>query len=190
MSQPGTVGAALGRGLTDSSFPTWGDDEGLRETSSSLGFVGGPKEDDMPIASTSGQSKSSEQRLPEDSKKSYNAIDTLKEMCTVEGLSLLFQEPAVGNVNRRECWAQVEVAGQILGKGSGPTWEAAKLQAAEEALRNFKSAVSQRTQKRLSSPRPVSVQPNKRIKPADLSRGPPRILPSPRRYPKNGPPIP
>jgi len=39
-----------------------------------------------------------------------------------------------------------------LGKGSGPTWEAAKLQAAEEALRNFKSAVSQRTQKRLSSP--------------------------------------
>lgn len=189
MSQPGSAGA-LGRGNTDSSFHAWGDDDGLRETSSSIGFVGAPKEDDMPIASTSGQSKNGEQRLPEDSKKSYNAIETLKEMCTVEGLSLLFQEPAVGNMNRRECWAQVEVAGQILGKGSGPTWEAAKLQAAEEALRNFKSTVSQRTQKRLSSPRPVSVQPNKRIKPADLSRGAPRILPSPRRYPKNGPPIP
>ena len=38
--------------------------------------------------------------------------------------------------------------------------------------------------------RPVSVQPNKRIKPADLSCGAYRILPSPRIYPKNGPPIP
>ena len=54
MSQPGTVAVALGCGITDLSLQSWGDDEGLRETSSSIVFAGAPKEDDMPIASTSG----------------------------------------------------------------------------------------------------------------------------------------
>ena len=80
MSQPGTIVVALGCGLTDLSLQSWGDDEGLRETSSSIVFAGAPKEDDMPIASTSGQSKNGEQRLSEDAKKSLNAIDNLKEM--------------------------------------------------------------------------------------------------------------
>jgi RNA polymerase II C-terminal domain phosphatase-like 1/2 len=34
---------------------------------------------------------------------------------------------------------QVEIGGQILGKGVGATWEQAKLQAADEALGNLKS---------------------------------------------------
>eukprot|EP01018_Ginkgo_biloba_P007815 Gb_14579 [translate_table: standard] len=191
MLQPGPI-VGLGRGQMDPSFHSWGDDEGSRETCSSMGFIGAAKEDDIPVASTSGQSKCVDQRLSEDPKRSYNAVDALKELCTMEGLGLVFQEqPAMGVLNRRESNAQVEVAGQILGKGSGPTWEGAKLQAAEEALRNLKSTISQRTQKRLSSPRSVSVQPNKRIKPAELVRGAPRIPPSPRRYSsKNGPSVP
>ena len=39
MSQPGTVAVALGRGLTDLSLQSWGDDEGLRETSSSTVII-------------------------------------------------------------------------------------------------------------------------------------------------------
>uniref|UniRef100_A0A0D6R5Q7 protein-serine/threonine phosphatase n=1 Tax=Araucaria cunninghamii TaxID=56994 RepID=A0A0D6R5Q7_ARACU len=190
MSQPVPLGAGAGRGQTDSSFHAWSEDEGLRETCNSMGFAGASKEDDVPVASTSGQSKYVEQRLSEDSKRSYNAIDTLKEMCTMEGLSLVFIDPEVGVLNRKDACARVDVAGQILGKGSGPTWEAAKLQAAEEALRNFKSTFSQCTQKRLSSPRLMSVPPNKRLKITEISRGAPRIPPSPRRYAKNGPPIP
>jgi len=50
--------------------------------------------------------------------------------CTVEGYNLVFQErpsPADGLVGK-ESYAQVEVGGQILGKGVGLTWEEAKLQ--------------------------------------------------------------
>ena len=39
MSQRGTVAVALGHGLTDLSLQSWGDDEGLRETSSSTVII-------------------------------------------------------------------------------------------------------------------------------------------------------
>lgn len=146
MTQPVVVGTGVGRGQADSGFHQWGEDEGLRESCSSIGFVGMPKEDDVAVASTSGQSKCGDQRGTEDLKKSYNAIDTLKDLCTMEGLTLNFKDPTAMVLNKRETCAQVEVGGRILGKGSGPTWEVAKLQATEEALRNFKSAFSQPTQ--------------------------------------------
>jgi hypothetical protein len=49
--------------------------------------------------------------------------------CTVEGYALVFQAyppPPDGSVGK-EYYAQVEVGGQILGKGVALTWEEAKL---------------------------------------------------------------
>jgi RNA polymerase II C-terminal domain phosphatase-like 1/2 len=49
--------------------------------------------------------------------------------CTVEGYNLVFQarQSPDGSVGK-ESYAQVEVGGQIFGKGVGMTWEEAKLQ--------------------------------------------------------------
>eukprot|EP00252_Welwitschia_mirabilis_P026396 TRINITY_DN8669_c0_g4_i1.p1 TRINITY_DN8669_c0_g4~~TRINITY_DN8669_c0_g4_i1.p1 ORF type:complete len:968 (+),score=229.14 TRINITY_DN8669_c0_g4_i1:945-3848(+) len=189
VSHLGTLGAGVLRGPVDSNLNPRTDEDRLREACSNLS-ASGTKDDEMLVASTSGQLKFTEQRLSDDSKNFYNAVDALKEMCTMEGLSVVFQDSSAGVADRTESCAQVEVSGQILGKGRGLTWEEAKLEAAEDALRNFKSTFGQRIQRRNSSPRAVSTHSNKRIKSADLQRGTPRIPPSPRRYPKSGSTIP
>lgn len=145
--------------------------------------------DDLPsAASNSEESQFLDQKL-EESKKLMASVVALKELCTTEGFTLGFQCPSlsahsdsVGEIN-----AQVEVAGQILGKGIGTTWEEAKLQAAEEALGALKSMLGQFTQKRLGSPRSLHSVPNKRLK-AEFSRVVQQIPPS-NRYSKHDTPV-
>uniref|UniRef100_A0A1D1Y7J3 protein-serine/threonine phosphatase n=1 Tax=Anthurium amnicola TaxID=1678845 RepID=A0A1D1Y7J3_9ARAE len=106
------------------------------------------------------------------SKASTAAIATLKELCILEGFNMTFQkQPAVSSdlVPKGEVIAQVEIAGQLLGKGSGMTWEEAKLQAALEAIGNLQSMRGQFTQKRSASPRQAHTISSKRLK-QDLSR--------------------
>ncbi|XP_024536325.1 RNA polymerase II C-terminal domain phosphatase-like 1 isoform X1 [Selaginella moellendorffii] len=88
----------------------------------------------------------------------FNAVAALKDLCTVENLSVSFRDlqlessPMIYN-------CEVEVAGQVLGRGRGLSWDAARQEASEEALRGMKT---NNTGKR---PRPRSpVQANKRLR--------------------------
>ena len=58
--------------------------------------------------------------------------------CTIEGYSLNFQarpSPPDGSLGK-ESYAQVEVGGQILGKGVALTWEEAKIQVISSFIPN------------------------------------------------------
>ncbi|KAG9441000.1 hypothetical protein H6P81_016854 [Aristolochia fimbriata] len=164
-------------------------DNGFTSDSSMLRHPGFSKDEALPIPSTSEQSRFLDQRL-ERSNASVSSVSALKELCTVEGLGLVFQQPSVskGSNPREEVYAEVEVAGQVLGKGIGSTWDAAKLQAAEEAIGSLSLMLGQFSQKRSGSPRSLQTNPNKRLKselPQLLQRLPPSM-----RYSKNGPPVP
>lgn len=99
---------------------------------------------DDPLPNTSEQARFQEQRVDR-SKTSTATIAALKELCILEGFSMTFQaQPAVSidSVPKGEIIAQVEIAGQQLGKGSGMTWEEAKLQASSHS---FKQAAEARS---------------------------------------------
>ncbi|KAK6149867.1 hypothetical protein DH2020_017392 [Rehmannia glutinosa] len=83
---------------------------------------------------------------------------------------------------------EVEVNGQVLGKGIGLTWDEAKSQAAEKAIGALKSMLGQFPYRHQGSPRSMQSMPNKRLK-QDFSRVPQR-MPSSGRYPRNGSPVP
>ncbi|KAG8060117.1 hypothetical protein GUJ93_ZPchr0002g23874 [Zizania palustris] len=85
-----------------------------------FGYPGSTRDDVLPIASTSEESRFV---------KTGGSIAALKELCTVEGYNLVFQARTSpdGSVGK-ETYAEVEVGGQILGNGVGTTWEEAKLQ--------------------------------------------------------------
>ncbi|XP_058109156.1 RNA polymerase II C-terminal domain phosphatase-like 2 isoform X3 [Magnolia sinica] len=112
----------------------------------------------------------------------------IKDLCVAGGLSLFFQDqpPVTMTLNNGEFYSQVEIAGEVLGKGIGLSKEGAKLQAAEEALGSLKSMISQQASKRSNSPRSPPTIPNKRSK-DELLRGFPALSPS--RHQKNGHPI-
>nr|XP_029119740.1 RNA polymerase II C-terminal domain phosphatase-like 1 isoform X2 [Elaeis guineensis] len=151
--------------------PSNAKENGFISDPNSFGYPAYVRDDLLGVASTSEESRFLDLRL-EGSKKSTASVAALKELCTIEGFNLIFQpQPSAStdSVGKGEVYAQVEVAGQILGKGVGTTWEEAKLQAAEEALGTLKSMLGQFTQKRSGSPRSVSAAPNKRLKP-DFSR--------------------
>ncbi|ERM95222.1 hypothetical protein AMTR_s00009p00267690 [Amborella trichopoda] len=140
----------IGLGCGDMDDRSLGSDNGLMGDSISSA---GLREDSLPIASTSEQQRFLDQRL-EGSKQSIGVVSSLKELCSVEGLSLVFKElPPTGSNHKGEVYAQVEIAGRVLGEGVGSSWEEAKIQAAEDALGSLKSSLIQRTQKRPSSPR-------------------------------------
>ncbi|KAL5208667.1 hypothetical protein ABZP36_033102 [Zizania latifolia] len=122
-----------------------------------FGYPGSTRDDVLPIASTSEESRFV---------KTGGSIAALKELCTVEGYNLVFQARTSpdGSVGK-ETYAEVEVGGQILGNGVGITWEEAKLQAADEALGTLRSMLGQFAQKRSSSPRSLASSFNKRSKP-------------------------
>lgn len=137
----------------------------------SYGYSAFNRNDSAPVASTS-DSRPLSNNL-EGPIKSRSFVAALQEICTMEGYSLAFQAqplPPGSSVNQGEVSAQVEIQGQILGKGTGTTWEDAKLQAAEEAHESLKSMLGQFTQKRLCSPRSQPITPNKRLK-QDFVRG-------------------
>ncbi|XP_038982808.1 RNA polymerase II C-terminal domain phosphatase-like 1 isoform X2 [Phoenix dactylifera] len=165
-------------------------ENGFTSDLNSFGYPACARDDVLPVASTSEESRLMDQRL-EGPNKTAAAVAALKDLCTIKGFNLVFQaqsSPSAGSVSKGEVYAQVEVAGQILGKGVGTTWEEAKLQAAEEALGALKSMLGQFTQKHSGSPRSLSATPNKRLK-ADFSRLLQRI-PSSGRYSRNETPVP
>ncbi|MQL78253.1 hypothetical protein Taro_010664 [Colocasia esculenta] len=125
---------------------------------------------DDQLPSTSEQARFQEQRVDK-SKTSTATITALKELCILEGFTMTFQAPpaaSIDSVPKGEVIAQVEIAGQQLGKGSGVTWEEAKLQAAQEALGNLQATLGQFSQKQ-SSPRLGHTVSSKRLK-RDLSQ--------------------
>ncbi|CAN6240243.1 unnamed protein product [Urochloa humidicola] len=103
------------------------------------------------------------------------AADTSLRNLAVEGYNLVFQaQPSTDGSAGKEVCAQVEIGGQILGKGVGATWEEAKLQAADEAYGMLKSMLGQLAQRQSASPRLFTPNFNKRFKP-DFSHAMQRI---------------
>ncbi|XP_011006883.1 PREDICTED: RNA polymerase II C-terminal domain phosphatase-like 1 [Populus euphratica] len=149
-----------------------------------------PKDELVAYSAASEPSRLLDPRL-EGSKKSLGSVTALKEFCMMEGLGVNFlaQTPLSANsIPGEEVHAQVEIDGQVLGKGIGSTWDEAKMQAAEKALGSLRTVFGQYTQKRQGSPRPMQGMPNKRLKqefPRVLQR-----MPSSARYHKNAPPVP
>ncbi|XP_076942816.1 RNA polymerase II C-terminal domain phosphatase-like 1 isoform X2 [Bidens hawaiensis] len=119
------------------------------------------------------------------------SIAALNELCMMEGLGFTFQpQPQVSSSmgQNNELYAQVEIDGEVWGKGVGLTWDEAKMQAAETAFINLKARIGQYPQKRQPSPRSFQGMPPKRFRPEY-----PRVLqrmPSSARYPKNASPVP
>ncbi|XP_074303355.1 RNA polymerase II C-terminal domain phosphatase-like 1 [Silene latifolia] len=123
----------------------------------------------------------------DDSRNSTSPVSALKELCTREGLGIDFRapSPSTSTIQGDEICAEVKIEGQLVGKGTGLTWDEAQLQAAEKALSSLKSMLGQL--KRPGSPRSLEGITSKRLKP-DY----PQVLqqmPSPR-YPRNASPVP
>ncbi|WCJ26998.1 C-terminal domain phosphatase-like 1 [Euphorbia peplus] len=145
------------------------------------------------LISSSGAVESSRVLDPrlEASKKSIGSVSALKEFCMLEGLGVNFlsQSPLSSNsFQKDEVHAEVEIDGQVMGRGIGLSWDEAKMQAAEKALGSLKTMFGQFASKRQGSPRPMQGMSNKRLKqefPRVLQR-----MPSSARYPKNAPPVP
>ncbi|KAL9263763.1 RNA polymerase II C-terminal domain phosphatase-like 1-like protein [Drosera capensis] len=117
-----------------------------------------------------------EDYILEGSKNSKGSVYALEELCSNEGLGVDFRvQPVVSDSGEMdEVYAEVEVDGQILGKGFGSTSEEAKAQAAEKALASLKPMLGQSTPKRPSSPWSAQDMPTKRLKqdPRMLQRAP------------------
>ncbi|KAG0582824.1 hypothetical protein KC19_3G088900 [Ceratodon purpureus] len=170
---------------------------GPRDPRLSAGLAPLPRDDDSPVASTSGHIPlggyhSNEEPLP------YNHVAALKELCTREAINIQFKAlPSIGVGQRQTFRCQVEVGGRTLGRGSGPSWDEAKQQAAKEAY--VEVEMSLRPHKRGNGP-PRSPGSSKRMRidsfkdrgvPSSLSpvRGGRSRL-SPRRQARNLSPIP
>ncbi|KAG8365476.1 hypothetical protein BUALT_Bualt18G0108700 [Buddleja alternifolia] len=128
---------------------------------SSFGYQSMPKEEYAPA---SVQPRILDPRI-EASKKSMGSISALKELCMMEGLGVAFQTRPHFSTNRgqkNEVYAEVEINGQVLGKGIGLTWDEAKSQAAEEALGALIPMLGQFPYKRQGSPRSMQGISNKR----------------------------
>ncbi|XP_043688256.1 RNA polymerase II C-terminal domain phosphatase-like 1 [Telopea speciosissima] len=165
------------------------NENGFVDDTNSSGYLPFSKEESIAFSTTSEPSRILDPRT-DGSKKSMGSVAALKELCVMEGFNLVFQpQPplSISSMQKGEAYAQVEIGGQVFGKGIGSTWDEAKLQAAEEALTSLKSMLGQYTQKRPGSPRSSQSTPSKRLKP-ELSRVLQRIPSA--RYAKNTPPVP
>ncbi|KAH7545969.1 RNA polymerase II C-terminal domain phosphatase-like 1 [Ziziphus jujuba] len=172
--------------LDGSKFPDMSEN-GFLSHANSFGSRGTPKEESQLFSAASEPSRLLDPRL-DSSKKSMSSVSALKEYCMMEGLGLVFQHqplPSANSIQKDEVHVQVEIDGQVLGKGIGLTWDEAKMQAAEKALGSLRTSYGQ---KRQGSPRSLQGFSNKRLKqefPRVLQR-----MPSSTRYPKNAPPVP
>ncbi|CAK9152509.1 unnamed protein product [Ilex paraguariensis] len=166
------------------------NDNSFMSEMNSFGYQSLPKEDSVSFSASSEPPRVLDPRL-EASKKSMGSVSALNELCMVEGLAVAFQTQPQLSVNpgqKNEVYAQVEIDGQVLGKGIGLTLDEAKMQAAEKALGSLKSMLGQFSHKRQGSPRQLQGMSSKRLKPEF-----PRVLqrmPSSARYPRNASPVP
>ncbi|KAJ9565942.1 hypothetical protein OSB04_001908 [Centaurea solstitialis] len=165
-----------------------GDDGRFTNDGNSFGHQPLLREESMTFSTASGPVRALDTKL-EGPKK--GSIAALNELCMMEGLGMTFQPQPQASTNmgqNNEFYAQVEIDGEVWGKGVGLTWEEAKMQAAETAFQNLKSRIGQYPQKRQPSPRSFQGMPAKRFRPEY-----PRVLqrmPSSARYPKNASPVP
>ncbi|PIA45600.1 hypothetical protein AQUCO_01600069v1 [Aquilegia coerulea] len=98
---------------------------GFLGESNSSSYETSSKDDFMP---TSGKSEPS--RFLEGFNRTTSSLSALKELCTVEGLPLVFQDHSplpTDSMLGEEFHAQVEIGGQVLGSGLGSTWDEAKM---------------------------------------------------------------
>lgn len=155
-------------------------ENGFLRDSNSFGYLESTKDDVLPFANTTEEAHLLDQKA-EGPNQANATVATLKELCIMEGYNLVFQaQPSSG---KDGVYAQVEIAGQILGKGAGTIWEEAKHQAAEKALETLKSMLGPFTQKCSVSPRSISGASIKRSK-QDFQRT------SSGRYSNNETPVP
>ncbi|KAK4858138.1 hypothetical protein QYF36_011597 [Acer negundo] len=179
-SDPGSVHGDVSRFLNV-------NDNGFLGNFNSPGIQPLPKDDSLSFSTASEPSMFLDQKL-EGSKNSMGSVSALKELCMKAGLGMDFQlqpPPSANSVQKDEVYAQVEIDGEVLGKGIGLTWDEAKMKAAEKALGILQTKLGQFPQKRQGSPRSFQGMLGKRLKP-DFQRGSPR-MPPPGRYPKSGP---
>lgn len=123
------------------------------------------KEDIVSISSKPEVSRFMDSRM-EGSKRLMGSVSALKELCTVEGLSLVFQDHSplpTDTTLEGESHAQVEIGGRVLGTGIGSTWDEAKIRAADMALESLKPMIGQDAQNH-DSPRSPHVFSSKRPK--------------------------
>ncbi|KAL6903739.1 hypothetical protein ACP4OV_004552 [Aristida adscensionis] len=145
-------------------------------------YSGGNRDDVLPAASTSDESRYINNGI-DSSRNPGGCVAALKNLCIVEGYNLGFQaQQSTDGSEGNEVHAQVEIDGQILGKGVGSTWEEAKLQAADEAYGTLRSMRSQLSQRQSASPRSSVPNFSKRFK-QDFSQGMQRVPPG--RYYRN-----
>ncbi|KAK3018861.1 hypothetical protein RJ639_004426, partial [Escallonia herrerae] len=119
-------GSAHGDG---SRFPSL-NDNGFAGDVNSFGHQPLPREESFTFPSASEPSRVLDPRL-EGSKKSMGSVSALKELCMMEGLGVTFQQQPQLLANpgpKSEVHAQVEIDGQVFGKGIGLTWDEAKMQ--------------------------------------------------------------
>ncbi|XP_048230752.1 RNA polymerase II C-terminal domain phosphatase-like 1 isoform X2 [Ricinus communis] len=151
----------------DASKYSSANDNGFLGHVNSFGSQPLPKDEILSYSDSSEQSGLLDPRL-ESSKKSMSSVNALKEFCMMEGLGVNFlaQTPLSSNsVQNAEVHAQVEIDGQVMGKGIGSTFDEAKMQAAEKALGSLRTTFGRFPPKRQGSPRPVPGMPNKHLKP-------------------------
>lgn len=128
-------------------------------------FFGRGRDSSSPVPYTSEPSRFLDPRV-EGPKKAMDSVSALKQICFKEGLALMIKgQPTLtlNSVQKEEEQAQVEIGGKILGKGTAPTWEEAKIQAAEEALGNLNTMLG--IQKRPDPPQSFQAFPSKRMRP-------------------------
>ncbi|TVU15110.1 hypothetical protein EJB05_38612 [Eragrostis curvula] len=140
-------------------------ENGFNSYPNSQRYPGSNRDATLTTASTSDESGYLNGRT-DNWRRSSGSVAALKELCTVEGYSLGFQaQPSTDVSAGKEVCAQVEIGGQILGKGVGATWEDAKVQAADEAHGMLKSMLGQLAQRQSASPRSLASNFSKRFKP-------------------------
>ncbi|KAM7525108.1 hypothetical protein LguiA_015010 [Lonicera macranthoides] len=182
-----------------SRFPN-ANDNGFVGGVNSFGYQPLPKDEYLSFSAVPEPSRVMDPRL-ESSKKFMGSISALKELgakssdyenCMMEGLGVAYQpqpQLAAHGGHKNEVYAQVEIDGQVLGKGNGLTWDEARMQAAEKALGSLKGMLGQFSHKRQGSPRLLQGTSGKRLKPEYNNRVLQR-MPSSARYPKNASPVP
>lgn len=181
ISHPTQAINALGQGRLmnayDEPAPRWN----TRDPRFSAGLGPTTMDEDTPVASISGQSKYLDFQHIQEPNRAHSPVAALKDFCTMEGINVVFKDASSSEAQPQGSVCQVEVAGRVMGKGSGRSWEEAKQQAAEEALRYLKLVQQQRgPPKRMNAPRSPPLQPNKRVRSGEVPRGLQR-LPSPRK---------
>ncbi|KAK7412322.1 hypothetical protein VNO78_03775 [Psophocarpus tetragonolobus] len=179
---------------TDDSGSPYGDVSGIHGSVNN-GFMSSgnspdnqiwPKEESVSFSTASESSRVLDPRF-EVSERSMDSISALRELYMTEGLAASFQSPpapaSTHFSQKDEVHAQVEIDGQVFGKGIESTLEEDKMQVAKKGLGSLRTRLNEGSRKRQGSPRSKQVLPNKRLKqdyPRTLQR-----IPYSARYPRN-----